>query len=165
MFFVSLLIFALPGAHAASVKVDVCHSEGNGSFHLISISDKAVPAHRRHGDALPGEGVPGAPGNEFDEFCDQVLASTCPCDFSATGLAEISLDGFGDEDCIDRRGGIFVAEILISAIAEVVDDSTSRICPRVLGIGQGNVEKFTGSTDEQIDDCIIDLQQADACQP
>ena len=68
VFFVSQLIFALPGAYAASVKVDVCHREGNGSFHLINISDNAVPAHRRHGDALPGEGVPTAPGNDFDSY-------------------------------------------------------------------------------------------------
>ena len=101
LFFVAPLIFASPGAHAASVKVDVCHSEGNGSFHLINISDKAVPAHRRHGDALPFEGVPGAPGFDFDVFCDQVSASTCPSDFSASGLAEVFIDGSGEELCAD----------------------------------------------------------------
>ncbi len=36
-------------------KVDVCHRTGNGSFHRINISGNALPAHLRHGDALPDE--------------------------------------------------------------------------------------------------------------
>jgi uncharacterized protein (TIGR02145 family) len=34
-------------------KVDVCHREGNGSFHTINISSNAVPAHLAHGDVIP----------------------------------------------------------------------------------------------------------------
>ena len=34
-------------------KVDVCHRTGTGSFHEINISGNALPAHLRHGDALP----------------------------------------------------------------------------------------------------------------
>ncbi len=160
LFFVSQLIFALPGAHAASVKVDVCHSEGNGSFHLINISDKAVPAHRRHGDALPGEGVPGAPGTEFDEFCDQVLASTCPCDFSASGLAEVNIDGFGDEECTDFGPG--AVRIITDTDDAASADASGEECRRVsLGV---LIDFFGGLPDDQIDDCLFDLRQADACQ-
>jgi hypothetical protein len=36
-------------------KVDVCHVTGNGSFHEINISKNALPAHLRHGDAMPDE--------------------------------------------------------------------------------------------------------------
>jgi hypothetical protein len=33
-------------------KVKVCHVEGNGSAHVIEISQHAVAAHRAHGDSL-----------------------------------------------------------------------------------------------------------------
>jgi hypothetical protein len=34
-------------------KTTVCHREGNGSFHLITVDNHAVPAHMKHGDVLP----------------------------------------------------------------------------------------------------------------
>lgn len=44
------------GAYAAKLdKVDVCHREGNGSFHLININGNALSAHVGHGDKLLGE--------------------------------------------------------------------------------------------------------------
>jgi hypothetical protein len=55
-------------------KVDVCHHEGNGSYHLINISSSALPAHIEHGDALPGDPVPGMEGKKFDENCNIVDA-------------------------------------------------------------------------------------------
>lgn len=33
--------------------VPICHREGNGTFHVITISENAVPAHLRHGDIYP----------------------------------------------------------------------------------------------------------------
>jgi len=36
-------------------KVDVCHRTGNGSFHHISISMNALPAHLAHGDVETDE--------------------------------------------------------------------------------------------------------------
>jgi hypothetical protein len=56
-------------AEAAATRVSVCHMEGNGSYHLIEVSKMAVPAHRRHGDALPGEPVPDAEGFVFGSDC------------------------------------------------------------------------------------------------
>lgn len=53
-------------------KVDVCHREGNGSFHLINISGNALPAHLAHGDGQPGGLVPGTPAKQFDSACRQV---------------------------------------------------------------------------------------------
>jgi hypothetical protein len=53
-------------------KVDVCHREGNGSYHLINISENALPAHLAHGDALPGDPVPDTEGKKFDEKCNVV---------------------------------------------------------------------------------------------
>jgi hypothetical protein len=59
--------------------VDVCHSEGNGGFHLISVSANALDAHRRHGDGLVGDPVPAQPGKIFGPACSVVDAS---CEYS-----------------------------------------------------------------------------------
>lgn len=50
-------------------KVELCHRTGNGSYHLISVSINAEPAHRAHGDAKVGEAVPGQPGKVFTASC------------------------------------------------------------------------------------------------
>ena len=72
-----LLLAALPvlsvGALPAD-KVDVCHREGNGEFHLINVSENALDAHMAHGDGVPGGSVPGMEGYEFDEACVPVQA-------------------------------------------------------------------------------------------
>lgn len=66
-------LWLAPTALAAPAeKVDVCHIEGNGSYHLINISENALPAHLGHGDALPGDPVPGEPGMVFDASCTAV---------------------------------------------------------------------------------------------
>ena len=66
-------------------KVDICHGTGNGSFHLINVSQNAEPDHRAHGDGQVGDPVPGMEGYEFDEGCVPVPSVTCPC-FSAADL-------------------------------------------------------------------------------
>jgi len=33
-------------------KVTICHREGNGGSHAITVSVHAVPAHMAHGDAI-----------------------------------------------------------------------------------------------------------------
>jgi hypothetical protein len=50
-------------------KVELCHRTGNGSYHLISVSISAEPAHRAHGDAKVGEAVPGQSGKIFTASC------------------------------------------------------------------------------------------------
>ena len=58
-----LLGWLSPGPGTAAVQpVDVCHREGNGSFHLITVASQAVPAHRAHGDAHPRRGSTRQPG-------------------------------------------------------------------------------------------------------
>ena len=59
---------------APADKVDVCHREGNGSYHLINVSENALPAHLAHGDGLPDGPVPGMEGKKFDENCNVVDA-------------------------------------------------------------------------------------------
>ena len=58
-----------------SGKVALCHSTGNGSYHLIEVSVSAEPAHRAHGDAKIGEPVPGDGTKVFDSDCRPVGAS------------------------------------------------------------------------------------------
>jgi uncharacterized repeat protein (TIGR01451 family) len=50
-------------------KVELCHRTGNGSYHLISVSVSAEPAHRAHGDAMIGQAVPGQAGKTFGSGC------------------------------------------------------------------------------------------------
>jgi hypothetical protein len=50
-------------------KVTLCHRTGNGSFHSITVSVNAEPAHLAHGDGKPGGPVPGQPGKIFGPDC------------------------------------------------------------------------------------------------
>lgn len=51
------------------LKVTLCHKTGNGSYHAITVSVDAEPAHRAHGDAKVGEAVPGQAGKVFGATC------------------------------------------------------------------------------------------------
>ena len=46
------LIAGLAAAAAPADKVTICHREGNGGSHTITVSQNAVSAHQAHGDAL-----------------------------------------------------------------------------------------------------------------
>ena len=61
--------FAAKPAAKPAAKVDVCHLEGNGSFHLINVSGNALAAHLAHGDVQPGDDVPGNPGKKYSGSC------------------------------------------------------------------------------------------------
>ena len=53
-------------------KVTMCHrteSGENGSYHSISVSQSAEPAHRAHGDGKVGDKVPASPTQVFDTNC------------------------------------------------------------------------------------------------
>ena len=87
-------------------KVEVCHKEGNGSYHTITIDADAVPAHIAHGDVVPdadGDGYtkvnPCGIGSQ--NHCNDEKASIHPgaqeiCD---NGIDE-NCNGKIDEDCI-----------------------------------------------------------------
>jgi hypothetical protein len=104
---------ASPSANAAvslssasqAPKVDVCHAEANGSFHLIDVSGNALSAHLAHGDAQPGDAVPGVKGKRFDEACNQVdISVSCPC------WTEKSLPPPPANQCFDALPGSLTAE-------------------------------------------------------
>jgi hypothetical protein len=54
---------------AKAPRVAICHVTGDGSFQLLEVNGNAVDAHRSHGDALPGEDVPGMAGYQFSSAC------------------------------------------------------------------------------------------------
>ena len=56
-------------------KVSLCHSTGNGSYHLIEVSVNAEPAHKAHGDGKIGDPVPNDPTKVFDRNCQPVGAA------------------------------------------------------------------------------------------
>ncbi len=157
-----------PG-YTASPKVDVCHREGNGSFHLITVAYHAVQAHRTHGDALPGDAVPGNPGYKFDDTCAQVAASICPCHFGLTDLAAIGIDGNPDHFsfCQDTVVGVALAQFPPSgggtaATYDGSGDDGPSYCNRVLydtpdGTG---IELVTPLTTGQFTACAADLRAA-----
>lgn len=60
--------------HPDANKVEVCHVDGSNNFRLISIADPALPTHIAHGDAQPGDPVPGQSGKKFTESCAIVNA-------------------------------------------------------------------------------------------
>ena len=87
--------------HAAA-KTEVCHATGSETnpYELITVADAAYPAHVEHGDASPGEAVPGQEGFVFDDACQPV--ATCPC-FDAEDLAALTFVGFSDNASGDGR--------------------------------------------------------------
>jgi len=64
-----LALIPVGSVSAKMEKVSVCHREGNGGYHLITIAKSALPAHMAHGDALPTDSVPGHPGEKFASDC------------------------------------------------------------------------------------------------
>lgn len=49
--------------------VQLCHRTGAGFYVPLTVSVDAEPAHRAHGDAQPGEAVPGMTGKIFAANC------------------------------------------------------------------------------------------------
>lgn len=61
----SLLGFTATASAGPAPKVDVCHVDDEGNYNLINVSDNAIDKHIAHGDATPGDEVPGTAGYEF----------------------------------------------------------------------------------------------------
>lgn len=57
-------------------KTAVCHLGSDGSYKLLNLDAHAVAGHRSHGDALPGEVVPGMAGYKFDSGCSPISITT-----------------------------------------------------------------------------------------
>ncbi|NIQ52394.1 MAG: hypothetical protein GWN71_02715, partial [Gammaproteobacteria bacterium] len=62
--------FDVDGLASAMSKVDVCHVDEDGAYRLITIAEAAYVTHLGHGDASPGDAVPGMPGQVFGPDCE-----------------------------------------------------------------------------------------------
>ena len=128
----SLVFTDIPAAERSSVKVQLCHTTGNGAYVLIEVNENAVNGHLQHGDAYPNEclgdglfldqdcqlidvSMEGEDcANGLDDNCnglvddeDEEFCSTCPCFDLEMVLAADNLAyyNFEVEDC---GGGPFV---------------------------------------------------------
>jgi hypothetical protein len=70
----AVLTLGSASAMARQPNVEICHINGNGTYRLIAVAAPAVPAHMAHGDAQPGDPVPGHPGHVFDGACGPQIA-------------------------------------------------------------------------------------------
>ena len=93
--FGSLLILCMLVTGAATAapaaKVDVCHIEGNGDYHKISISENALQQHLDHGDNRLGDPFPGMPGYVFGDDC---LPESTSVDVAGDWAGHNGLAGF-----------------------------------------------------------------------
>jgi len=62
-------VSSLSAVGVGGQKAQLCHVTGNGHFTSIEVSVAAEPTHRAHGDAAPGEAVPGQAGTVFGSDC------------------------------------------------------------------------------------------------
>ena len=110
------LLLGAAGATANPAKTDICHySEEQDDYHLISVSDRSLPAHMAHGDGLPGGAVPGESDFLFDANCAQFS------DYNGNGIPDVDepqicvhVDGVlrvqnGTTTCASSQGNIAIA--------------------------------------------------------
>jgi hypothetical protein len=66
---VSHYLGVVPVDEEDGAKVTLCHKTGAGFYVKSEVSASAESAHRAHGDAKPGEPVPGLAGKVFSASC------------------------------------------------------------------------------------------------
>jgi hypothetical protein len=138
---ISTLLFVFSLAEttvaAAAGKVEVCHLEGNGSYHLISVSENAKAAHMRHGDGLPGDHVPGVGSFVGDTTMAQ------------TGYGQVNLEFNGggatfQNDC--GRNGAATGSLTWDRVTEQINSWSGPIVD-VHFAGDGQTVDFTVRVD------------------
>jgi len=81
------------GSLAASTdKTNICHRTGNG-YQLLNLPGSAVAAHRAHGDAAPGEAVPGQTSLTFTNTCGVAAVFDPVADYDAGWLSGSNPNG------------------------------------------------------------------------
>lgn len=58
---IMLMATMVLAAMGPPAKVDICHLDGHGTYHLISVSERALEVHEAHGDVQPGTTTEGTP--------------------------------------------------------------------------------------------------------
>lgn len=118
--FAIAVVVAVP-AYAKANKADVCHVEGNGSYHLINVSTNAVPAHLAHGDGLPSEAVPRmSEGYYFTDKCGvafkDITAPSVPTNLHWVNRADETV-----------ACGSTITDLVAGAVKADWDDSTDNV--------------------------------------
>ena len=145
-----LLAMAMPvAAGGPAPKVDVCHADGEGGFHLINISENAFQAHLDHGDVSPGDPVPGHGGMVFGPDCAVEAAPVTPIadgsfsnPYNGTLLTiGFSLDQEWDGDYTGTGSYAYGANSFTLTITDAcVDEAGKRITVR--GTATGNLATY-----------------------
>lgn len=124
--------------------------------------------------------MPGVPGYKFDGTCGEVLASTCPCDFSIGALAALGLDESNAYACedgvridarqgnirtdVDLRGGCDFYDCDIDIVANERTDLAGVILDARCYVQTRHSEIILGPhmglTATQFNDCAKDLRTA-----
>lgn len=97
-------------ALAGQEKLTVCHAEGNGTYHLLEVAERAYETHvRKHGDAGVGEPVPGMEGYVFDANCvpEEACMIACSEEADVEETACLSDNPGAFDDCSLRRDVFF----------------------------------------------------------
>lgn len=155
-----LLAFSWIGASVAAraPKVEVCHLEGNGSYHKISVNENSLPAHLAHGDGLPAsdpEASDGGPVPGSGSFTGEGI-------FSAIGgNTDISLGGVGatfTSEC--TADGPATGTLYWSRVNFVNDWSADIVAGTVVFVGFDQVDfvaRVTGSVGPNLGNCDLDM--------
>jgi len=116
--------FVLPTAVSAKAnKVDVCHLNDLGEWQVNSVSSRgrAVNAHLRHGDGLPGDEVPGMDQYTFDDDCVPVADEPLELIF-AVAYTDVDESDGGYNPSVD----VFIAKLV---------DGPGSAADGVIGVG------------------------------
>ncbi len=108
---------------AQADKVVVCHATGSGSFNRIEVSRNALPAHLRHGDAQPGDPVPGEDGAMFGDDCG-VVDVPPPTEIHCSDPLVFGPNGWGGWSCpagMTAVGGSYDPASATVQVAEVAE--------------------------------------------
>jgi len=155
----SLLALIVPAtASAKGNEVHVCHVTGGGSYHLIGISEKALPAHVAHGDGVVGGFVPDT-NEEFvfgDDCGIEPAGPPCASDFtegddvvSEVAAGEVCY-GLGGNDTVETNLGTFDG-------GDGDDSIVSNLGTVIGGEGRDIINLNQGAFDGGVGDDLIDV--------
>jgi hypothetical protein len=131
-------------------KVTMCHrteSGESGSYHSISVSRSAEPAHRAHGDGKVGDKVPASPTQVFDANCQpsgpavQLVKSTNGEDANEAPGPTVTVGNTVTWTYVVRNTGT----VALTNVAVTDDRGVSVACPgTTLAVGQSMTCTATG---------------------
>lgn len=114
------LTSAASASSARMSRTVVCHANAPGTYAILAVNEHAVAGHRSHGDALPGEPVPGMAGYQFDANC-------------VAGRIASDLTGVWTGTYTWNCGGTLTGSAPITFV--LTDDHTGRIAGTVSYLG------------------------------